>query len=245
MKKYLPIILFVTGLIVVVVAFLFVRGRTGSSGDYDDENVAELPFEKKPVASLTPSEDGHWLTLLIEKIDINAETLDYELIYVLPDGRSQGPGGTVKLKGEEELERKLLLGSESSGNYYYDEGVENGTLTLRFRDKKGKLVAKLSTDFTLLTQVQEYLSEDGDFTYTRTNKNITDNYFVVMETFGVYQVPDDELVAGPYGVFSSSVNDEPGTVEIDGEKLYLYKNNDWLLLEDNKTVDIGIFVSTK
>jgi hypothetical protein len=245
MKKYLPIILFAVGLVVVVGTFLFVRGRGGSSTDNDDENVAELPFEKKPIASLTPSEDGHWLTLIIDKIEVDAETLDYELVYVLPDGRNQGPGGSIKLKGEKKLERRLLLGSESSGNYYYDEGVENGTLTLRFRNKKGKLLAKLSTDFTLATGTQEYKSFDGKFTFTRLNKNMPNDYYIVMETFGAEKVPDEKLISGPYGIFSSSSVEEPGKVNMNGEKLYLYKNNDWLLLEGNKTVDIGIFVSTE
>ena len=63
-------------------------------------------------------------------------------------GIQQGVPGTAKLDGGD-IERKMLLGSESSGKFRYDEGVKGGTLTLRFRNSKGRLIGKLSTEFTL------------------------------------------------------------------------------------------------
>ncbi|MBN1169199.1 hypothetical protein JXA63_04895 [Candidatus Woesebacteria bacterium] len=81
--------------------------------------------------TLTPSDDGHWLKLDVSGISQNADKMEYELIYNLPDGRVQGVPGSIELEGESKVERDILLGTESSGNYYYDEGVESGTLTLR------------------------------------------------------------------------------------------------------------------
>lgn len=148
MKKYLPLILIGVGILVLIGGFLFVRSSRNKGGE-GEESVKEIPAEQRPLVSLTPSGDGHWLKLKIEKIKVEkAASLDYELLYSLPDGRTQGVPGTVKIDGKD-IERDLLLGSESSGKFRYDEGVTGGTLTIRFRDSKGKLIGKLSTKFTL------------------------------------------------------------------------------------------------
>lgn len=151
MKKYLPIILFVVGLLVVVgVYFFVVRGKSSGGADSEDLIVAEIPVDERPFASLTPSMDGHWLKLKVEDIKVKgAESMDYELLYKIGDGRTQGVPGTIELKGQTSIERNLLLGSESSGKFRYDDGVESGTLTLRFRNSSGKLIGKLSTDWKL------------------------------------------------------------------------------------------------
>lgn len=201
MKKYLPFILLGLGIVILLVAFFVMRKPKGDI-DEAEEAVAEIALSDRPVVSLTPSADGHWLKLFVEKIVINAVSMDYELLYKLPDGRTQGVPGTVKLDGQESIERDLLLGSESSGKFRYDEGVENGTLTLRFRNEKGKLIGKLSTDFKLLTNVSEITSPDGEFTFDLASTS--DDYFVVMGSFGVYEMPDTEIVLGPYGLFSAS-----------------------------------------
>lgn len=113
MKKWLPVILVALG---VLTALFFVFKKT--SGDVK--------------ATLTPSDDMHWLKLDVSGISSSADSMEYELIYSLPDGRIQGVPGTIKLEGKRKIERDILLGTESSGNYYYDEGVETGSLTLRF-----------------------------------------------------------------------------------------------------------------
>jgi len=147
MKKYLPLILIGVGLVVLVGGFLFIKSR--NKGGEEEEVVKEIPADQRPLVSLIPSSDGHWLKLKIEKIRVQgAKSLDYELLYSLPDGRTQGVPGTVKIEGKD-IERDLLLGSESSGKFRYDEGVTGGTMTIRFRDTKGKLIGKLSTKFTL------------------------------------------------------------------------------------------------
>jgi hypothetical protein len=243
MKKYLPIVLFVIGLIVVIGAFVFVRGRSTVGSINDDETVAELPLDKKPITTLTPSEDGHWLTLNVSKLIVKAETMDYELLYNLPDGRTQGVPGTIKLDGND-IERKLLLGSESSGKFRYDEGVEVGTLTLRFRDGNGKLVAKLTTDFHLQSDTAELTSVDAKFAYTL-NQTADNAYFITMNSFGVEKIPSFKVGSGPFGVFSSSTTDLAGAVQIDSEKSYLWTLGDWKLLEDNKSENIGIFISAQ
>lgn len=202
LKKFLPIILFALGILVLVLVFVFVK--KGKEPVTDETNiVTEVALSDRPFASLTPSSDGHYLTLKIEKITLSkVASLDYELLYTLPDGRTQGVPGTVDLKGTTEIERKLLLGSESSGKFRYDEGVEEGSLTVRYRDSKGKLLAKFSTKFHFQSTDLDLTSVDGVFTYTLENKP-KGMFFVTMETFGFIKGGPESVTSGPYGIFAS------------------------------------------
>lgn len=236
LKKFFPLILLLLGIIVVVGAYFFVTRNKDKDGATEDEtSLIEVSLADRPIASLTPSDDGHWLTLLVEKITIDAASLDYELLYKLPDGRTQGVPGSIALKGENEIERELLLGSESSGKFRYDEGVDKGTLTLRFRNEKGKLIAKFSTEFALLSGISELASVDGDFTVSLNKRS--NEYFVVMKTFGVPEVPTGEIVSGPYGVFSSALS-LTGIAEISTGTSYEWSGSDWV----DATSGIGIFI---
>lgn len=242
MKKYLPFLLLFLGILVLVVGFIFLKNKK-KAPVVEEEAVAEIPFEKRPSAFLIPSDDGHWLKMKINGIKVDAESLDYELLYKLPDGRTQGVPGTIQIEGGKDIERKLLLGSESSGKFRYDEGVENGTLTLRFRNGKGKLVGKLTTDFHLQGADDVLTSSDGKFKY-EFDKTPKRGFFVVMNTFGVPQAFSKIVKSGPFGVFSSLETELSGTVKMDGNVLYELVEGDWQKLEEGKTADLGIFVSS-
>jgi hypothetical protein len=212
MKKFVPLVLLVIGVGVLAFAFFLSKGKKESTSTKpeDESVVKEVPFEKRPVVSLTPSADGHWLTLKIEQIKINAASLDYDLIYDLSDDRQQGVPGTIKLEGKNEVSEDLLLGSESSGKFRYDEGVEKGTLTFKFRDSGGKLVAKMSTDFNLTEKPKELKSLDGKLTFTLDSQP-KQGFFVVINTLGVTDAKITSVKSGPYGVFTSITTDIIGT----------------------------------
>jgi len=212
MKKFLPLILVGAFLIVLLTVVFFVAkgmksgGATPTSGD---ANVPDLPQVEWPVVSLTPTSNpavpgslGHWLDFKVQNLNVTgAASMDYELIYSTSDGGQQGVPGTVKLAGTD-IDRPLLLGSESSGKYRYDAGVEQGTMTLKFRDASGKLIGKLSTDFHLQTGVTALTSIDGNFTYNL-NAIAKNVYFVTMKTFAT---PADSMVvvsSNGYSVFAS------------------------------------------
>jgi hypothetical protein len=155
MKKYLPFILLGVGVLVLVGAFFVINNKSGNEQFGDEETgLKEVPLEKRPIVSLTPSSDGHYLTLRVEKIVLDADSFDYLFEYKTGDGLSQGVPGSAQISDNGVFETELLLGTESSGKFRYDEGVENGSIELKFR-KGGKLVAKFKTDF----QMQE--TEDG------------------------------------------------------------------------------------
>lgn len=244
MKKYIPIIAIITGILVLSVVIVFlVKGRKTETPN-EEETVAEMPFDQRPVVSLTPKEDGHWLTMKVDKIVFPSEVIEYEVLYYTSDGRAQGipgsaqidslPNGNCSDSDCKVLVRELLLGSESSGKYRYDEGVEKGTITLRFRDAKGKLTGKLSTDFFMTDGVDEVKSPDSKLTFSF-SEPLEDVYCVVMNTFGVYKLVPGTLNSGPYGIFTSldenlgGGSEMLGEVSIDGAKTYVYKGNaDWI-----------------
>ena len=218
LKKLLPIIAGILVVAIVVVAFLIKGSKSSGSSDNEDSgSTPTLSEDQWPAVSLTPTEKsdvsgslGHWLSFKVERINVkNAKSMDYLLVYNTSDGGQQGVPGSVQLAGTS-VEKKLLLGSESSGKYRYDAGVETGTMTITFRDSKGKSLGKLSTEFHLQTGVTELTSADGNFKYTldKVAKNV---YFVTMKTFTEPEAPTVVWQNG-YGVFSSDGEPHTGTI---------------------------------
>ena len=221
MKKFLPLVLIGSGLIVLLIAVFFVAKNMKNQASPSDETetkVSVLPESEWPVVTLTPTNnpqvkgsDGHWLTLKVQKINVpGAASMDYLLVYSTSDGGQQGVPGTVALTGAD-IERKLLLGSESSGKFRYDAGVEQGIMTITFRDTNGKSIGKLSTDFHLQSGTMSLTSVDGKFAYTL-DKVAKDVFFVTMPTFLQPDASAYVIWQNGYGVFASDGKAHAGKV---------------------------------
>jgi hypothetical protein len=241
MKKFLPLILVLVGLLVVGGVFLFVRSKnTANTSDSEEDGVMEVALNKRPIVGLIPTKDGHYLKLRVEKINIdNAETMDYELIYQVPDGPTQGVPGSVTVKGKSSFEADLLLGSESSGKFRYDDGVETGTITLRFRNASGKLLTKFTTDFHMQESPSEVTSADGKLTVTLDSN--AKAFFVTMPSVGTPKDIQGEPKAGPYVIHSSEGDQFSGTASLQGGSLYHFEDGTWKQLQDGKSKDLGYF----
>jgi hypothetical protein len=222
MKNKLPLILIGAGVLVVALAvFVVIRSLKsgGTTGSEDEvENVPELSQSQWPSITLTPVTDdkipnslGHLLGLKVQGIKITgAETMDYLLVYSTSDGGQQGVPGTVKLTGGD-VERNLLLGSESSGKFRFDAGVSQGTITITFRNGNGKTLGKLTTDFHLQSNETILTSVDGKFTYNL-DKVAKGVFFVTMPTFVQPTDPSMYVVwQNGYGVFASDGKAHAGT----------------------------------
>jgi hypothetical protein len=222
-KKYLPLILVGFGVLVLVLVFVLLKGFKGTEKTTEDENanVPELPQSQWPVVSLTPTADptvpnslGHFLDFKVQKINVpGAASMDYELVYSTTSGGQQGVPGTVKLTGAD-VDKLLLLGSASSGKYRFDTGVDHGTITIRFRDGKGKLMGRLSTDFSLQTGTTELSSVDGVFKYTL-DKAAKGVFFVTMRTFADPDPAMTVVSSNGYSIFAS--DGKPHTGKIAGQ----------------------------
>jgi len=245
-KKFLPFIILGCALVLLFVGFTFIKKSfqpISQSSDSTDQPVADIKTENSPVASLTPTADGHWLNLRIEGIKLTAKSMDYELLYTLPDGRTQGVPGTIDLSGKDVIERKLLLGSESSGKFRYDQGVKGGTLNLKFRDANGKLTGKLTTDFKLFSTETDLQSADSALKFTL-NNNSGNTFFVVMKTFGLPATSPGSLKSGPIGIFASDTLSHKGKVTLDGAKVYEWNGGSWQTVDTSSSIEAGIFIST-
>lgn len=213
MTKKISLVLIGGAILILVLAVMVVskslKGGVPKSTPKEEEMIPELPQAEWPLVTLAPVTDpkipnslGHLLKLKVQKINVKgAETLDYLLVYSTSTGGQQGVPGTVKLTGGE-VDRNLLLGSESSGKYRFDPGVNQGTITLTFRDGNGKSLGKVVSDFHLQTNEATLTSIDGKFTYTL-DKVAKGVYFVTMPTF---LEPDPDAVVvwkDGYGVFAS------------------------------------------
>lgn len=238
MKKYWPVALLLLGVLLIGSIFVL-KSRNKELPVEEEENIPEVPFGQRPVVTLTPTEDGHYLVLNVSNLVYDAETLEYLLEYKTSAGETQGVSGRLDLSGQNSLERELLLGSESSGKFRYDEGVEEGTITLRYRDSSGKTTGKVASDFHLQKDPTKLTSLDGKFSAT---PEPSIGYFVTMSTMGLPGDAPGNIVVGPYGVFTSSEDSVTLTLDLTGSELYLW-DGEWIKLEDGSTTSIGIFIS--
>ncbi|MBU1126948.1 hypothetical protein KKF11_01210 [Patescibacteria group bacterium] len=196
-------------------------------------SIADSPF-----ISLTPTSDGYWLNLEVLQIK-DADKLEYELLYETGDGATQGSIGSIDLKGKTTYEKRILLGSESSGHYRYDKGVEKGEITIRLRGGMGR--RKYTTKFHLQNKDDQLSSIDKAFSL----KGIipSTNYYITMNTIGAPKSFEGEIEA-VYGVFSSGSRQiKSGQLEIAKKQdqslsLFTLDNNSWEELESEDTDNI-------
>lgn len=245
MKEYLPLILLFSGVLILVGAFLFVRGSKNKDvfpEEKEETALLDLPIEERPVVTLTPTSDGHYLRLRVEKITFEAFNLEYMLLYDVPGGVQQGVPGTLPLQGVQEVEEDLLLGSESSGKFRYDEGVERGSITLRFRNEEGQLLVKFESEFHLQTNTDILSSPDAVLKYELASES--EEYFVTMSTVGLPNGFEGEIDGGPYGIFTSFTKEMKGTVDSVFDDVFYWDGKTWEELDDKTSPNVGIFLGS-
>jgi hypothetical protein len=213
-KKY-KFYLIGAGILLLILGgvFWFLKGRQPTEPEEIPEELApEWSLEERPYITLTPRDDGHEFKLGIEGIR-DTELVDYELVYFAND-ISRGVTGTIELEGKTSAERDLLLGSCSKNVCKYDENVTEGTLSLRFQNSEGQ-VRKYELAFHLQTGDEGAVgltSGDGNFSFV--GKLPTAEYYLTLSTVGLPEMPQEELLAGPYAVFTSASKKVSGKVNL-------------------------------
>ena len=173
--------------------------------------LVDMPVENRPLVSLTPSSDGHYLNLKLAGIPATITSIEYEVLYDANSSGSQiekGIGDTIKMVTST-IEKSLLLGTESCTNgckYSYDTGIVGGQLTINFIDVNGQ-ESTFDTPYTLKTTTE--INRDGAITLTangfsvKPKTKLTGNdYFVLMENY-----------RGGYSVFTSRPNSLTGNYQ--------------------------------
>ena len=190
-------------------------GTSGANPTPTPTKPIEQTIKERPFVSVLPSADGHWLTLEIKNILQETSSLEYELIYFaeVEENRVERgvstAGSPVDLSSQTEFSKKILLGSAScttgTCKYKYDDGVNEGTLTLTLNKAGGK--EKYESVFRIQkgSEGKEGLTTgDGVFAFVSTGLSASSVYLTI-SSIGV----PSSLPAGvvpktvPYGIFSS------------------------------------------
>lgn len=246
MKKVLPVFFIVlVGLLVIGGIFWLLRkpsSETSEKGEFsknkEEKTVKELSLQEKPFVNLVPGPSCEY-TLSISGVKGDVAQLEYEVVYKVDSGITQGVPGTIKLNSKTSVTRDLLFGTESSGHRKCDKGVEQGAITLKYRDEDGKLLAKLESDFRVYEGAQKLSLSGFIFDFGKTDKG----KYVVMGTMGLPPDIPGKAVTSPYGVFGSPKGKVGGTVVLSGEgTLYAWDGSGWKVLKDGKVSFLGTFV---
>jgi hypothetical protein len=156
-----------------------------------------------PLVMLYPRADGHAVNLEISKLT-GITTVSYEMIYQTKTQQEGTLGTPIDLKpGETSLERELLFGTCSKNVCRYHEGVESGSLTVRFT-KAGGIADEWRTDFKLQAPTEKKLtSPDKNFIIELTNPL---SLFTITTPVSSLPSPIENktIVGKPSAVFPSS-----------------------------------------
>ncbi len=195
-------------------------GRGGSDTLEEEPKPKEISQENLPFVKLLPRSDRHRVDLGI--YGIKAPRIDYQILYtVLIKGNSveRGAGGRdIKLNGKDELIRvgdsAIVFGSESSGRFKYDDGVENGSIEITYRDEKGKSTGRTQADWHLedAKEVTKFTSPDGKLVFTPSAK--AKGVILILNTLSTPIPISGTIIAGPYGIYASEASKTPGTLSI-------------------------------
>lgn len=212
----------------------------------DEASAPELNMDQRPYVSLTPSVDGHNLHLTAKKIPANTISLEYTIKYTNAQGVNQGAFGEGKTNGSTSLDRDVLLGSCSSGKCKYDEGVEDGTLTIALRDGDGKLVAKTMTTPFHLMKAPSTITLSGDSTFSlKLDKPSKADFYLAMQTIGIPSQLPGTLSGSPVGVFTAAKTPGTGMITMSGTgNTYVFDGTAWTQLANNKATKLGIFAKS-
>lgn len=251
--------------LIVLVALGFWGFSVNSAKQSGPVEEVDLVFDAEgPYAILSPRRDGNALILNIKRTS-SYDSISYDLAYtstvqetamsgskVLDDGEGgnaggsidRGVSGTIDTKGKRgEYEQEILFGTCSKNVCKYDQGVENGTLTLHI--KKGNKAYRMIAQWHLQkpdVALGSLTSGDGHLLYKvegdrNTHSNI--GFSIVSDLMGVPKTPQGKSVSGKAysinapvaksiagGQVSLELAENPGV----SAKLYRY-GTDWEELE--------------
>ena len=149
MKKYMPVL--VIGVVVLILILgitkLLSKPKTPTEGTPSEtsapfsKSIEELAENQRPKVEINTRADGKALIVNFSNIK-NFTSLQYELSYLTKDEIPQGVIGTpITLKGEDTIEKELLLGTCSGTvtlKCRYDEQVHQVSLVVKYTDSNGE-----------------------------------------------------------------------------------------------------------
>jgi hypothetical protein len=135
----IPVLLILLG----VGFYFFNRGRVKTQSEVKTMPTSEIipTVDGSVKVDLAMTSQGKEVILKVQKIPAETESIDYELSYKTKAQGLQGIIGTITLtEGEREYQKKLTLGTCSSGTCVYHQVVGSINLTLRFMGGYGERI---------------------------------------------------------------------------------------------------------
>jgi hypothetical protein len=137
---------YIGGLIVLVLlvagVFIFSRKQDNkaivTNASPTDQIIPTIDSSVK--VDLTSTTGGKEVILTIKSIPLGTNSIDYELSYQTAQQGLQGVIGTITPAGESNYEKKLTLGTCSSGTCVYHQVVGKIKLTLKFNSDSGEKI---------------------------------------------------------------------------------------------------------
>jgi len=130
-------------LLVLLTTVFFVFGRKQAPKEIINETseIEELipTIDSSVKVSLDSVAGSRELLLKVDNLPSNTQSVDYELSYQTAQQGLQGVIGTVTNEGDS-LEKKLTLGTCSSGTCVYHQVVGKIKLTLKFTGEYGEKI---------------------------------------------------------------------------------------------------------
>ena len=204
MKKKLPIIILVAILVLGSGAFLLLR---------KDKNVEEeatvtkkkisqpvniIEVSDRPYMTLEPSSDGHYITIGVEEIKKDANSLNYEMEYQT-GSMLQGFQGLLTLDSFPVSEKKLFGSRSAGGSVTYHEDIKGGNLLAEFDGADDYAVKSAWRYFTNSDNETKFSSQDTKFSIA--NDDLAKySYVVIYNSPGYPGEIKAELASDPYVV---------------------------------------------
>ncbi len=252
-------------LVIVLIGGFFVFQKFFAEDPNAIVEEVDLPFDAQgPYALLYPRRDGDALNLSLKRTG-TYDKISYELAYAAnadqTDSKKSGEdfpldgaigidrgvmGEVDTSKKKSEYEQEILFGTCSKNVCKYDQGVENGTLTLHIR--KGKKAYRMVTQWKKQkpdVALGKLSSGDEHFKYetSASREELTVvGFTIINELTGVPKLPSSKEVLGkvyalnvplaktfPKGkVMFELAQNSPGGAKI---ARFLDSKNDWEILD--------------
>lgn len=127
----------------VLSSYWLLIGRKANNTNKDEQMTPTemiIPTIDSSVKVSLTSVNGKEVSLSITGIPSGTNSIDYELSYQTAQQGLQGVLGTIQIDNESEYDKKLTLGTCSSGACVYHQVVGKIKLTLKFNSDKGEKI---------------------------------------------------------------------------------------------------------
>ena len=251
-KKSLPIIFIVLGVVGIILILGFILFRPRAEKQLPKPKIAEavntVPTSDRPYVTLEPGDSGGdnpehkdhpigtEVLLKVYTVTLNAAEAEYELEYQA-GSLLQAAIGTMSLTSEQlPIYRNMLLGSCSAGGKCdYNKDVSGGTLLLRLSGGSQKFAVKGEWTYQLMGEREgKFSSRDSKFRVDVGSAGLpSSTYVIIMQTMGLPEAPEGEIVAGPYHISVGKVSVKSAEVsvrvpeEATDAKLLGWTGSDW------------------